>query len=338
MGTPKPQIVHRLVGHTHQIMAPDVVYSGRLSVTEGWEKTDRIWNSRTGKQLQIIKVPIPVNRGAVIDDEKSIAVGAHDNIITIYDLQTGQVQGKLEGHRMGIKQTHADFGGVRLLSSSIDQSLRIRHSRALIPLRVLRGNDSQLFGVQFTPDGEYAVSGGRDGYIIVWNLDTGKPAKSIKAYEQIILSIAVLPAGRFALSRSSNETVRIWHLAIGDQIGGQADTSGEVKPWLVGKLSGAPMSQKCAHYHSLDPNEVRRSGPHFKDLFGRRIGAVEGYRYSEALKGRDFIWNKKTSFRLFDKGPDKFFPGTKVPVQRVADHNKLAQLVDYMEQLTDVTQ
>ena len=42
-------------------------------------------------------------------------------------------------------------------------------------------------------------------------------------------------------------------------------------------------------------------------------------------------------FRLFDEGPDKFLPGTKMPVQRVTDSKKLTQLVDYLEKLTTVT-
>ena len=71
-----------------------------------------------------------------------------------------------------------------------------------------------------------------------------------------------------------------------------------------------------------------------KGLFGRRVGAVEGYSYSDALRGRNFVWDKDTLFKLFDEGPDKFLPGTKMPVQRVTDREKLRQLLEYLETLT----
>ena len=34
------------------------------------------------------------------------------------------------------------------------------------------------------------------------------------------------------------------------------------------------------------------------------------------------------------KGPDKFLPGTKMPVQRVTDSKELMQLVDYLKTVT----
>ena len=82
------------------------------------------------------------------------------------------------------------------------------------------------------------------------------------------------------------------------------------------------------------PEYVRRSRPHLKELFGRRVGTVEGYSYFYCLKIRNFIWDKDTSFKLFDEGPDKFLPGTKMPVQRVTDREKLKQLVKYLQTLT----
>ena len=96
------------------------------------------------------------------------------------------------------------------------------------------------------------------------------------------------------------------------------------------------MFEKCARCHSVGPENVRRSGPHLKGLFGRRVGAVENYSYSDALKRRNFLWNKDTLFKLFDEGPDKFLPGTKMPIQRVTDPEKLTQLVDYLETLTRI--
>ena len=82
---------------------------------------------------------------------------------------------------------------------------------------------------------------------------------------------------------------------------------------------------------------ARRSGPHFAGLFGRRAGTVIGYKYSDALHQADVIWNDGSLFNLFDKGPDIFMPGTKMPVQRIPHSLQLRQLIDYMREATATT-
>ena len=120
----------------------------------------------------------------------------------------------------------------------------------------------------------------------------------------------------------------------GDRVGGYFNEINDPKPWIETTHPGARIFQKCATCHSLEPEYVRRSRSHLKGLFGRRVGTVEGYSYFYFLKIRNFIWDKDTLFKLFDEGPDKFLPGTKMPVQRVTDREKLKQLVKYLQTLT----
>jgi cytochrome c len=97
---------------------------------------------------------------------------------------------------------------------------------------------------------------------------------------------------------------------------------------------GARLFRKCANCHSVTNDGVRRSGPHFSGLFGRRAGTVPGYKYSRVLRGADFVWNEITLYSLFDKGPDVFLPGTKMPLQRIPHDAELRQLIDYLRELT----
>ncbi|MBI2978577.1 MAG: c-type cytochrome, partial [Rhodospirillales bacterium] len=138
----------------------------------------------------------------------------------------------------------------------------------------------------------------------------------------------------FAVTASSDERVRVWHLESGDRIGITGETDDEPQPWLTSDHPGAPLFKKCARCHSLNANGHERSGPHLAGLFGRPAGSVKGYNYSKALTDVDFKWNEETLFQLFDQGPDKYLPGTKMPVQRVTSREQLAQLVEYLKQIT----
>jgi cytochrome c len=61
---------------------------------------------------------------------------------------------------------------------------------------------------------------------------------------------------------------------------------------------------------------------------------VPGYAYSSALTGADFVWNHETLTALFRDGPDVVVPGSKMPLQRIADEKALDALVAYLEIIT----
>jgi len=330
----EPGIQHRLQGHRHKVMGVDVSADGRKLVSGGWDKTVRIWDSRTGEKIRVIKVDVPINAVTFLKGGKMIAAGGHDNKIRLLDAETGRSRGYLEGHKMGITQLSASSDGQQLLSASIDKTLRVWDLATHKEVRLLEHHENQVFAARFLPDGKSAVSTGRDGIVVHWDLMTGQVKRAIPAHKTIAWSVAVSPNGRFVVSGGSDDTVRVWHLDTGDRIGAVAAPKDEPRPWLESDHPGAALFSKCARCHALNAQGVRRSGPHFAGLFGRRVGTVAGYRYSDALKGKNFTWNEDTLFKLFDVGPDKFLPGTKMPVQRVPNRKKLAQLVDYLKELT----
>lgn len=327
--------IRKFTGHKHKVMGVAVSADGNTAATGSWDKTVRLWDIATGKQRRVIRNDSPVNTVVFLDGDKSVAAGDHKGRIHIWNVADGKILGTLEGHQMGITQIAVSPDQSRLLSASIDQSMRLWDRGQLKEIRKHGEHDGQVYSAQFSPDGKTAISGGRYGYLIQWDLATGQPIRTIKAHDTIIWATRFSPDGRFAITASSDERVRVWHLQSGDRIGIANEADDEPKPWLTSDHPGAPLFNKCARCHSLSANGRKRSGPHLAGLFGRPAGSVAGYNYSRALTGVDFKWNEKTLFELFDKGPDKYLPGTKMPVQRVTNSEELAQLVDYLKQVTN---
>ncbi len=330
--TMKP--VRRLVGHGHKVMGLAVSADGNTAATGSWDKTVRLWDLNTGKTVLTIKNKSPINAVAFAVGETLIVAGDHDGKIRVWKAATGRIEGTLEGHQMGITGLSISPDGRRALSTSIDKTLRLWDLVKMEEIRTFGEHDGQLYATAFSPDGKTALSAGRYGYLIQWNLADGKPIRTIRAHKAIVWAVGFSPDGRFALSASSDDLVRVWHLESGDRIGLAAEGDDEPKPWLDSNHPGAPLFKKCARCHSLSVNGKKRSGPHLSGLFGRPAGSVKDYNYSQALVGVKFQWNEKTLFQLFDKGPDKYLPGTKMPLQRVPNSEQLVQLVDYLKEIT----
>lgn len=333
--TVKP--ILKLEGHTHKVMAAAISRDGKLAATGGWDKTVRIWDATTGKTLQILEQSAPINDVVFVNGGGWIAAGGHDGKIAIWNVRDGRLQGILEGHRSGITKISVSPDGNQILSASIDRTLRLWDIPGLKELKTLRhseDNRGQVYSVAISPDGKQALSAGRDGRLVLWDLGAGEVVRIIPAHAKIVWAVRFSPDGRFALSGSSDENAAVWHLNTGDRIGLVGDEKDEPKPWLASDHPGSKMFSKCARCHALDAKANRRSGPHFEGLWGRRVGSLADYNYSGALKGKNFTWNEKTLFDLFDRGPDKYLPGTKMPVQIVPDKELLTHLVDYLRVLT----
>ena len=90
----------------------------------------------------------------------------------------------------------------------------------------------------------------------------------------------------------------------------------------------------CRSCHYPEKIVGHHNGPNLHGIFGRRMGTLPGYVYSERLARGDIIWDATTIGDLFTRGPDVVTPGTKMPVQRVDNAEDLAALLRFLEQAT----
>ena len=74
---------------------------------------------------------------------------------------------------------------------------------------------------------------------------------------------------------------------------------------------GKRVYNKCAVCHSLEEG-VHMMGPSLHGMFGRTVGAVEGFVFSEPMAAAGFVWDQQT-FASFMENPMQFLPGTTMP-------------------------
>ena len=67
---------------------------------------------------------------------------------------------------------------------------------------------------RYLPDGRYGVSGGRDGTVKLWDIETGELVQGLEGHDSTVNDVAVTPDGRHAISASYDRTIRIREIEV----------------------------------------------------------------------------------------------------------------------------
>jgi WD domain, G-beta repeat/AAA ATPase domain len=154
---------------------------GRVGVNV--DKTVRIWDAQTGKQigLPLVGHTDGVNSVAYSSDGKRIFSGSSDKTVRIWDAQTGKQIGQpLQGHTSDVTSVAFSSDGKRIVSGSgsigndsKDNTLRIWDAQTGQQIgQPLKGHTDSVNSVSFSPDGKLIVSGSADHTLRIWDIST----------------------------------------------------------------------------------------------------------------------------------------------------------------------
>jgi cytochrome c len=185
-----------------------------------------------------------------------------------------------------------------------------------------------------SPDGRRLAAAGLDGGVAVLDAISLAPVRELAGTGSPVWSLAFAPRGETLLIGGADRTVREWNLESGELSAAAANGADDPMAEFAGNPD-AEAFRACIACHTLDPDDGNRAGPTLHGIFGRRIASVPGYRYSSALRGMDIVWTPETVSKLFELGPHRFTPGTKMPEQRIGDAEDRAALIRFLRSSTD---
>ncbi len=182
---------------------------------------------------------------------------------------------------------------------------------------------------------QLAVGDG-DGYIMMVDTSEWRISRDFRAARQgPVWALAFSPDGKTIYAGGLDDVIYAWPVALLKEF--EPGISGE-RSFLrdAGTMPNGERQfmRKCSICHALDGGPSRKAGPTLFGVFGRQAGTVPGYYYSEILDGSDIVWDAQTIDALFDEGPDHYIPGSKMPMQVIADENDRADLIAFLQNAT----
>jgi cytochrome c len=194
----------------------------------------------------------------------------------------------------------------------------------------LAAESRPVVALAVSPDGETLAVGSIGGAVALHALPDGRLRATLEGPGLPVWSLAFAADGRSLWTGGQDRRVRRWDVATARALGPLAPTTEEAD----GDGLGAQVWRACRACHTLRPDDGPMAGPHLHGLFGRRMGSLPGYRYSERLARGDITWTPETVADLFTRGPDVVTPGTRMPVQRVGNAEELAALMRFLQDAT----
>jgi len=99
---------------------------------------------------------------------------------------------------------------------------------------------------------------------------------------------------------------------------------------------GAKLFKACKGCHEVGANARNGVGPHLDGLFERPAGALEGFKYSSAMKrlgAEGMVWNA-FSLDLYLEKPRAYAPGTRMSFRGMADRQDRTHIIAYLKELS----
>ena len=205
------EALHVLSGHADQVTCAAFAPGGEQVVTGSADKSIRVWDSSTGKEiLSPLDAESVVYDVAFSSDGKRLGAALR-NGAKVWDATTGKELSFLKGHKYDVYSIALSTDGTVAATGSEDFTARVWDVRTGVCLHVLR-HGHKVVKVAMSPDNKLLATASYDTLGRVWDLKTGAIVSELRGHAALVLDAAFSPRGDCVVTACVDHTARLWRL------------------------------------------------------------------------------------------------------------------------------
>ena len=223
--------VRTFEGHSRDVSSVCFSGDGRWALSGSKDRTLRLWEVATGRCLRTFEGHnASVDSVCMSADGRWAFSGSEDwkhFAPRLWEVSSGRCLRTFEGHSRGVTSVCLSADGRWALSGSEDHTLLLWEVASARCVRTFEGHTDRVNSVCLSADGRWALSGSgtrpraellrddaciKENTLRLWEVSTGRCLRIFEGHTEGVTSVCLSRDGRWALSGSTDNTLRVWFL------------------------------------------------------------------------------------------------------------------------------
>lgn len=232
-------------GHSHIIQDAVISPDGFFALSASWDNTLRLWNLETGETTQkFIGHTNDVLSVSIAKNSRQIVSASRDKTVKVWNT-IGQCMSTLEGHSDWVSSVRfSPDDSPTVISAGWDKLVKSWDLSDYKLTADYIGHTGYVSTITISPDGTLVASAGKDGIIILWDLNIQAELYTLVTGAEVH-ALAFSP-NRYWLTAATANSIKIYDLQereLVDELKPEFATSGKARDPEAISLAWSPDGQ-----------------------------------------------------------------------------------------------